>query len=431
MWLKEIVIKSCTLNKISESKWNINISISPLDEYWDLVPAIRLKVYVNRQLINTLMSDEFGNINNSFVVDNIKEENEVQITDASEDIKSKIRFVLLEQNKKNYQENSNSEQQKDVNYNENNKNKKESFDSDKERVFNEVSKNWLFLGKKENLKYNSDIDIVLTALEQNWDAIIYVDDFLLMDFDVLIKAYIGKQSSFAKLWTLKRDNMIITDYMTKIQNFFSSGYVLDENLLSAISRNKDVFYFIAKSLNESHNIGSLFYKFVSKIPDHFWDDEKFATEISKHINQFTFSYLPENIKNNEKYFLNSLLHCPSYWWFRFAPKSLHNKNFILKELMLSKKYSADYVFPETLNYFSVDDRLEIFRISVENKVWVENRIYFTYDEIVDILKKWKGQINEHTHILDYQHIIGQPNIKYFIQNTPSINLWTWNRRWEL
>jgi len=100
MWLKSILIDSAKIEKISNSKWKLKLNILPLDENDDLEPNISLKLYINNELVKTLISDENWEIDDSLVVDTKEDNLKIQIKNFPEDINSKIKVLV--KNKSEY-----------------------------------------------------------------------------------------------------------------------------------------------------------------------------------------------------------------------------------------------------------------------------------------------------------------------------------------
>ncbi len=94
MWLKRILIDKAEIKKMSDSKWELSLNVLPLDENGDLEPWVVLKVYVNDSLAKNLTSNEFGKVEDNFLINNVLDETKVQIRDVSENVRSKIKIVF-------------------------------------------------------------------------------------------------------------------------------------------------------------------------------------------------------------------------------------------------------------------------------------------------------------------------------------------------
>jgi hypothetical protein len=94
MWLKSILIDKAEIKKISNDKWELHLEVLSLDENNDLEPNVSLKLYINNELVKTLISDEVWEANATLLVD-IKNDNlKLQIKDISEKIKSKVKIIF-------------------------------------------------------------------------------------------------------------------------------------------------------------------------------------------------------------------------------------------------------------------------------------------------------------------------------------------------
>jgi len=159
MVLKDIVIKECTLQKVNTSQSKLDIVVYPMDENGDLEPWVALKVYINDSLAKNLTANEFGDVKENFLINNVWNEVRIQIRDVSENVRSKIKIVLI--NNSNQGNTSNSNQDNSGH-----------FDQAKQEAIARLKVNPLQIWNLTEEQKN-DIDIVKYAIMQDWKLIEY------------------------------------------------------------------------------------------------------------------------------------------------------------------------------------------------------------------------------------------------------------------
>lgn len=308
MWLKEIIIEDYNFDKLNDQQWKVNFKISPISDDWDLEPAVWLKILINWSLLKILTSDEMGKVEDEFIINHNQKNCELQVVDVEEIVRSKIKKIFVEEQIPKFNSKSIVEWEivdKSKVYHE----KQQKID--RKKVLLAVSKNGLILWEDDYITHNKDREIVEAAVKQNWDALLYVDSFFLKDFDILTKAYMNKEPSIDKVLILNNNDSLIIDYIQKVQKFFLSGDVSDNNLMTCIKENRDIFYFMAKKSaipKEMHL--DFFSKILKIIPAELWDDKNFILEFCENIRPNYFDYLPYKVTLNREARLLSLKNMP-------------------------------------------------------------------------------------------------------------------------
>lgn len=159
MALKDILIKDCALQKVSTSQSKLNLVVYPLDENGDLEPWVVLKVYINDSLAKNLTANEFWDVKENFLINNVWDDVKVQIRDVSENVRSKIKIVL----------GNNSDKSDANNYNQSNSS---HFDQAKQEAIAQLKAEPMSMRSLTEEQKN-DIDIVKYAIMQRWSLIRY------------------------------------------------------------------------------------------------------------------------------------------------------------------------------------------------------------------------------------------------------------------
>lgn len=236
MALKNIVIKDCKLQNLSTSQSKLDIVVYPMDENGDLEPWANLKVYINDSLAKNLTANEFGELQESILVNNIWDEIMVQIRDASEKVRSKIKVILKDNSN---QSTANSATKETSSH----------FDQAKQEAIAKLKvnpNNIVHLNESQK----NDIDIVKYALMQNWSLMQYVWNDVKNNKEIakiVIKQ--GKHNFYHISDLLKTDIDFILELLNEFwDNFWLSGYVRNEpriqKRLSEFSKNQSEFVFL-------------------------------------------------------------------------------------------------------------------------------------------------------------------------------------------
>ena len=164
MALKDIVIKDCKLQKVSTSQSKLDIVVYPMDENGDLEPWANLKVYINDSLAKNLTANEFGELQESILINNVWDEIKVQIRDASENVRSKIKLILKDNSNQSTSNTANST------FNSTTQETNGHFDQAKQEAIAKLKVNPSAIVRL-NEEQKNDPDIVKYAIMQNWALI--------------------------------------------------------------------------------------------------------------------------------------------------------------------------------------------------------------------------------------------------------------------
>jgi hypothetical protein len=216
MALKDIVIKECTLQKVNTSQSKLNLVVYPLDENGDLEPWVALKVYINDSLKETFASNDFWESKRNFFINNVGDEVRIQIRDVSENVRSKIKIVLI--NNSNQGNTSNSNQDNSGH-----------FDRSKEEAIIKLKMdphNILQLNEEQK----NDIEIVKYAIMEWWYLIQAVWNELKNNRELAKIAIRNDTDSFKYLPdSLQADTMFVFDLLSEFWDvFWLSSYVRNE-----------------------------------------------------------------------------------------------------------------------------------------------------------------------------------------------------------
>ena len=236
MWLKEIKIQACILEKTSNNKWKLKLTVLPIDENNNLEPKIWLRVYINDILSKTLNSDEDGKIQDEYAFDYYTDGVSVHITDITWKIKSKIKYLIDPEKEEIAQQIKEEEIQLKEKNIEDIKKKEQDDGYIKEAIAKlkvDPQNIWNITQDERNNK-----EIVNYALVQNWMLLEYTGENIKRDKEMVELAMSQDISAFKfAADTLKVDEDFISkllgEYWLDIVGYLSN-YMLNINIIKTM-----------------------------------------------------------------------------------------------------------------------------------------------------------------------------------------------------